>query len=316
LKTFYDILGVSKFASQAEIKKAFILRSKMMHPDRFSQSSQKAEWDLANEMFKELNHAYGVLKDPVARNQYDFTIGANSYAPPPPQQNYRQTSQQAQPTKPKKNTETQRPEETRRGFPQWFNEVVFLGIIALFTVGAFLFKGEQKNKAPYIPSNLGTSQATSIYRPKASRVVVPKDYPEPENGFVFKNELPTEGHGTLKISNGCPAHSVIKLVDTSTDHSVFVAFVRANSVYTIKDIPDGRYRLLFATGHGWDDVDGRFRDREGSSAFEQPLVYRTEKRNEADRVYSYSHTMEVTLNPVTGGNARTDNISTKDFENY
>jgi formylglycine-generating enzyme required for sulfatase activity/DnaJ-domain-containing protein 1 len=74
LKTHYDTLGVPPSASAAEIKKAFILRTKMMHPDRFSQTKQRAEWELANEMLKELNVAYDALKDPRSRREYDATI--------------------------------------------------------------------------------------------------------------------------------------------------------------------------------------------------------------------------------------------------
>jgi hypothetical protein len=155
-----------------------------------------------------------------------------------------------------------------------------------------------------------------VPKQNSSAISVPADYPEPANGYVFKNEMLPGGHGTLKISNGCPTHSVVKLIDTFKDAAVYVAFVRANAAYTIPNIPDGRYRLLFAAGHGWDDVDGRFKKRDGSSAFEQPLVFTTEKRTQADGVYSYSHSMEVTLNPVVGGTAQADNISTKEFEKY
>jgi formylglycine-generating enzyme len=74
LKTHYDTLGVPTSASAADIKKAFILRTKMMHPDRFSQTKQRAEWELANEMLKELNVAYDALKDPRSRRDYDATL--------------------------------------------------------------------------------------------------------------------------------------------------------------------------------------------------------------------------------------------------
>jgi curved DNA-binding protein CbpA len=79
-KTLYDVLGVSAQATDAEIKKAYLLRSKVLHPDRFDQSKQKAEWDLANELLKELNHAYSVLRDRSTRASYDR--GHAQSAPP------------------------------------------------------------------------------------------------------------------------------------------------------------------------------------------------------------------------------------------
>ena len=73
----------------------------MLHPDRFNQTTQKAEWALANEMFKELNHAYDILKNPVKRNQYDYTIGSHGGH----QSTYTNTSPQ------ESRTEQQRPKQ-------------------------------------------------------------------------------------------------------------------------------------------------------------------------------------------------------------
>jgi hypothetical protein len=83
-KNLYHVLGVAETATQAEIRQAYLIRSKMMHPDRFDQQSQRAEWELANEMLKELNHAFGVLRDTTARSQYDErrTSAVSSQAPP------------------------------------------------------------------------------------------------------------------------------------------------------------------------------------------------------------------------------------------
>ena len=97
MKTYYDVLGVSPTASQEEIKRAYLLRSKMLHPDRFDQTRQNAEWQLANELLKELNHAYAVLKEPVARAEYDrsnLSSGSPPHKPPP------QTQPQQKPTPP------------------------------------------------------------------------------------------------------------------------------------------------------------------------------------------------------------------------
>lgn len=63
-KDFYEILGVSKTASQEEIKKAYRRLALQYHPDR----NKTAE---AAEKFKEINAAYEVLGDENKRKQYD-----------------------------------------------------------------------------------------------------------------------------------------------------------------------------------------------------------------------------------------------------
>jgi curved DNA-binding protein len=65
-KDYYDILGVPKNASDTEIKKAYRKLAMQYHPDR---NPGKQKW--ANEKFKGINEAYGVLGDPQKRRQYD-----------------------------------------------------------------------------------------------------------------------------------------------------------------------------------------------------------------------------------------------------
>ena len=71
-KDYYKTLGVTENASDAQIKKAYRKLAMQYHPDR---NSGNEKW--ANEKFKEINEAYGVLGDPQKRKQYDQfgTIG-------------------------------------------------------------------------------------------------------------------------------------------------------------------------------------------------------------------------------------------------
>ncbi len=79
-KDYYEILGVSRNASQEEIKKAFWELAKKWHPDRVPPEKKKE----AEEKFKEINEAYQVLSDPEKRKLYDMygaegVRGSSSY---------------------------------------------------------------------------------------------------------------------------------------------------------------------------------------------------------------------------------------------
>jgi len=65
-KDYYEVLGVSRSASDADIKKAYRRLAMKYHPDRNPGKEKEA-----TERFKEINEAYGVLGDPEKRQQYD-----------------------------------------------------------------------------------------------------------------------------------------------------------------------------------------------------------------------------------------------------
>lgn len=66
---YYEVLGVSRTASQDEIRKAFRKLARKYHPDINKEKG-------AEDKFKILNEAYEVLEDPEKRKKYD-ALGAN-----------------------------------------------------------------------------------------------------------------------------------------------------------------------------------------------------------------------------------------------
>lgn len=77
---YYEVLGVDRDASQEEIQKAYRKKARKYHPDVSKEED-------AEEMFKKVNEAHEVLKDPETRKKYD-QLGQNwksgqGFEPPP-----------------------------------------------------------------------------------------------------------------------------------------------------------------------------------------------------------------------------------------
>jgi curved DNA-binding protein CbpA len=76
---YYQLLGVPRTASAADIRSAYARLARVRHPDRFSDPAEKAR---AQEAFKELTAAFNALANEKSRREYDAELERPAALPP------------------------------------------------------------------------------------------------------------------------------------------------------------------------------------------------------------------------------------------
>ncbi|MCD4705341.1 hypothetical protein K8R66_04685 [bacterium] len=102
------------------------------------------------------------------------------------------------------------------------------------------------------------------------------------------------------------------MVNTITNKSIFTVYIKANSTYSINKISNGNHKLFFNLGNDWNAEIKAFMVNSSYEVFEDNFNFLTKETEE----YEEYKIFNVTLNPVIGGHAETEDISVLEFANY
>ena len=138
----------------------------------------------------------------------------------------------------------------------------------------------------------------------------------PNGTIIYSSPYYLTGLGKLKIDNGTNYDAIVKLINTSIDKSVYTVYIKAKNSFEIDEILDGRYALLFMHGKNWDSIHQTFLVDKSYSKFKDDFNFITKRVAKYNNVEIDYAIYEVTLYPVPGGNAQTNDISKYEFNKY
>jgi len=72
-KNYYDILGVDANADLSVIKKEYVKKARLLHPDNY-QDLSKSELEIREKQMKDLNGAWSIISNPEKRKKYDASL--------------------------------------------------------------------------------------------------------------------------------------------------------------------------------------------------------------------------------------------------
>lgn len=157
MKDYYKILGVTKSATEKEIKQAYRRKAKKLHPDNDPTTDR-------NPLFNELVQAYETISDPKLRANYDFRW--NSYnqpkekkkAPYQPKEKYKPASQ------------TQKPNATEPKANGRLFRIVFITILILGSLVIYFKNKQPQTSNGFQYKSSDTTNSTNTKRPETGEI--------------------------------------------------------------------------------------------------------------------------------------------------
>ncbi len=203
---------------------------------------------------------------------------------------------------------------------EWNNFKKYIPILALLLLIIFISNQKGENNISHkpvsvIPKSENTSAELSDIPEIQNRTS--KTYISLDNGtMLYGNPYYFKGYGELKIDNGTSLDAIAKLVNVTTNKSISTVYIKANSDYTISKISNGDYKLFFNLGNDWDTEIKAFAVNSSYEVFQETFDFTTSKYEEDEYIRTKYATFSVTLNPIIGGHAKTNEINAMDFSRF
>ena len=138
----------------------------------------------------------------------------------------------------------------------------------------------------------------------------------PDGTILSLNKNYLQWWGELLIENWTNSDHVIKLVHNYIDKSIYTVYIKANSEYTIKNISNWVYKLLFHSWEDWNETVKWFNKNGTPQMFEDFFRYETTQEHSNDYVRDINTSWSITLHPVASWDAQTDFVSIDEFARY
>lgn len=315
----YSILGLTKTASNAEIKAAYRRLVKIYHPDKNPNSYE------ALDKFRQIQQAYETLIDPNLRSKYDGKVSYTEYFNQQPKQ-----AKQQQQTRGKKYSFTEEDLKRRQYYKEHYkqqyeagkkvnsqeekkqyNETRYILISIPLAIALLFFiinVYERSDKKSKVETTKQVNSKDTLDLDKKEEVEKITTSSEPYKYFFGQAAIDKSSLQVIQVTNYSGADAVVCLADAVTNKVVRHYYIANNFFLYFECLPAGKYYLKNYLGNNFNpekkvagtDALGAFENEKQFQAFKQnPFDIKLEKHDTLffDVLYFKNNKSNSVINP-------------------